>query len=62
MTKKEIKAIMEAINGCQGVISMLAGDEKGLMTDYQDKVLYDTYFRLTDCWLYLRRMSEEVQE
>lgn len=62
MTKKEIEAIMAAINGCQEVIRMLAGDEKGLMTDCADKELYDTYYRLNRCWLHLRRMIEEVQE
>ena len=62
MTKKEIKAIMKAIDGCQYVISMFAGDEKGLMLECSDKELRDTYYRLNSCWLYLRRMSEEVQE
>ena len=62
MTKKEIKAIMAAIDGCQRVISMLAVDEKGVMIDCNDKELRDTYYRLNRCWLYLRRMSEEVQE
>jgi hypothetical protein len=62
MTKKEIEAIMATISGCQLVISRLAGDEKGLMSGCPDKVLYDTYFRLTDCWLYLRTMIKEVRE
>ena len=62
MTTKEIKAIMAAIDGCQRVISMLAVDEKGVMIDCNDKELRDTYYRLNRCWLYLRRMSEEVQE
>ena len=62
MTKKEIKAIMAAIDGRQRVISMLAVDEKGVMIDCNDKELRDTYYRLNSCWLYLRRMSEEVQE
>lgn len=62
MTKKEIKAIMEAISGCQGVIGALAGDESGIMTGSADKELFDTYYRLNKCWLYLRTMIEEVQE
>lgn len=62
MTKKEIKAIMAAIAGCQRVISMLVVDEKGMMIDCNDKELYDIYYRLNRCWLYLRRMIEEMQE
>lgn len=62
MTTKEIKAIMEAINGCQGVIGLLAMDHEGLMSECNDKELRDTYFRLNSCWLYLRRMIKEAQE
>ena len=62
MTKKEIKVIMKAIDGCQSVISMLTVDEHGLMTDCADKELRDTYFCLNRCWLYLHSMLKEVQE
>lgn len=62
MTKKEIKVIMKAIDGCQGVIGTLAGDEHGLMTDCADKELHDTYFCLNRCWLYLHSIIEKRVE